>query len=134
MWGERFPMNKSVKVFDFDLAEQTAINAVAGMYLNKKTVYIYGVAGFMIHQMEQIKYSLLTTIKNYPGYGKVIFVNAGKIGYDNLTEPHRLVDDINLMEHYNIQIFDPETIGDLEGALAKANTLDISYIRLGKDF
>ena len=58
MWGERFPMKDSVRVLDFDLAEATAINAVAGMYINGKTIYVYGVAGFMIHQMEQIKYSI----------------------------------------------------------------------------
>ena len=136
MWGDRFPMDKSVKVYDFDLAEQTAINAVAGMYLNGKTIYVYGVAGFMIHQMEQIKYSILTTIKNYPKKGKIIFVNAGKVGYEKFTEPHRLVDDIELMEHYNILTFDPNTIEDLENALnfIKLNEIEISYIRLGKDF
>ena len=136
MWGERFPMKDSVRVLDFDLAETTAINAVAGMYINGKTIYIYGVAGFMIHQMEQIKYSILTTLKNHQTPGKIIFVNAGKVGYDIFTEPHRLVDDIDLMKHYDIRVYDPETIEDIEVNLNEIhkNDIKISYIRLGKDF
>ena len=136
MWGDRFPMDTSVKVLDFDLAEQTAINAVAGMYLNGKIIYVYGVAGFMIHQMEQIKYSILTTIKNYPKKGKIIFINAGKVGYEKFTEPHKLVDDIELMEHYGIPIFDPNTIDELKIALEQIyiGNIEVSYIRLGKDF
>jgi transketolase C-terminal domain/subunit len=136
MWGERFPMDDSVKVLDFDLAEQTAINAVTGMYLNGKTIYVYGVAGFMIHQMEQIKYSILTTVKNYPNNGKIIFVNAGKVGYEKFTEPHKLIDDIELMYHYCIPVFDPNTLYELKNSLEKINNgdIEVSYIRLGRDF
>ena len=136
IWGERFTMKDSVRVLDFDLAEATAINAVAGMYINGKTIYVYGVAGFMIHQMEQIKYSILTTLKNHQTPGKIIFVNAGKVGYDIFTEPHRLVDDIDLMKHYGIRVYDPETIEDIEANLNEIhkNDIKISYIRLGKDF
>ena len=68
--------------------------------------------------------------------GKIIFVNAGKVGYDIFTEPHRLVDDIDLMKHYDIRVYDPETIEDIEVNLNEIhkNDIKISYIRLGKDF
>lgn len=138
MWGDRFPMHKSVKVIDFGLAEQTLVNAAAGLYLNNQNVYIYGVAGFLIHQMEQIKFSILTSIKNKPlSKGKIIIFNAGKIGYDDFTEPHRLTDDIQLMERiYKIKVYNPYTIEDLEQALKEIEETNtkISYIRLGKDF
>lgn len=138
MWGDRFPMHKSVKVRDFGLAEQTLVNAAAGLYLSGETVYIYGVAGFIIHQMEQIKYSILTSIKNKPlSKGKIIIFNAGKIGYEDFTEPHRLTDDIQLMERiYKIKVYNPNTIKDLEFALKEIDDFNvkISYIRLGKDF
>lgn len=139
MWGDRFPFpeESNIEVIDFGLAEQTLVNAAAGMYLNGKNVYIYGVAGFIIHQMEQIKYSIQTIIKDNPhSKGRIIIFNAGKIGYDNFTEPHRLVDDINLMGHYNILYFDPNEIEDLDSALKIIENEDIklSYVRLGRDF
>ena len=137
MWGSRFPMDQSIEVVDFGLAEQTLVNAAAGLYLNNQNVYIYGVAGFLIHQMEQIKYSLKYVTKKNPfNKGKVIIFNAGKIGYDNFTDPHKLVDDIPLMDHYGIKVFDPNTIDQLKEALKQIddNNIKLSYIRLGKDF
>ena len=78
----------------------------------------------------------MTTLKNHQTLGKIIFVNAGKVGYDIFTEPHRLVDDIDLMKHYDIRVYDPETIEDIEVNLNEIhkNDIKISYIRLGKDF
>ena len=136
--GDRFPMHKSIKVMDFGLAEQTLINAAAGLYINNQNVYIYGVAGFLIHQMEQIKYSLLYAIKNNPlNKGKVIIFNAGKVGYDDFTLPHKLDNDVQLMERiYKIKVYNPHTIEDLEQTLKEIEeqNIKISYIRLGKDF
>lgn len=137
MWGDRFPMHKSVKVIDFGLAEQTLVNAAAGLYLNNQTVYIYGVAGFIIHQMEQIRYSLQQVIQdNLSKKGRVIIFNAGKIGYEDFTKPHKLDKDTQLMEFYKIKVFNPHTINDLEEALLniEKDNIKISYIRLGKDF
>lgn len=137
MWGDRFKMHKSVKVIDFGLAEQTLVNAAAGLYLNNQTVYIYGVAGFIIHQMEQIRYSLQQVIQDNPSKkGKVIIFNAGKIGYEDFTKPHKLDKDTQLMEFYKIKIFNPHTINDLEETLhnIEEDNIKISYIRLGKDF
>lgn len=137
LWGDRFPMHKSIKVIDFGLAEQTMVNAAAGLYLNNQNVYMYGVAGYIIHQMEQMRYSLQQIIQDNPTKkGKVIIFNAGKVGYDNFTKPHRLDRDTQLMEYYKIRIFNPNTIEDLEKALEEINSKDIklSYIRLGKDF
>lgn len=138
LWGDRFPFpeESNIEVIDFGLAETTLVNSAAGLYLSGKTVYIYGVAGYIIHQMEQIKYSIQTIIKDNPkSNGRIIIFNAGKVGYDNFTEPHRLVDDINLMRHYNIICFDPHEIEDLENALKiiKDEDIKLSYIRLGKD-
>lgn len=136
MWGNRFQMDKSIKVIDFGLAEQTLINAAGGLYLNDENVYIYGVAGFLIHQMEQIKYTLNEIINLYPNKkGKIIIFNAGKIGYEDFKNPHKLVDDIDLMNHYGIKIYDPNTINELKEILEEINqkNLKISYIRLGKD-
>ena len=137
MWGDRFPMHKSIKVVDFGLAEQALVNAAAGLYLNDENVYIYGVAGFIIHQMEQMKYSLRQMTKVYPNKkGRVIIFNAGKVGYEVFTAPHRLVDDKQLMEHYKIKVFNPNTIEELKNALKEIedNDIKLSYVRLGKDF
>lgn len=137
MWGDRFPMRKSVKVIDFGLAEQTLVNAAAGLYLNNQNVYIYGVAGFIIHQMEQMRYSLQQIIQDNPTKkGRVIIFNAGKIGYEDFTKPHKLDKDTQLMEFYKIKVFNPHTINDLEEALhdIEKDNIKISYIRLGKDF
>lgn len=137
MWGDRFPMHKSIKVIDFGLAEQTLVNAAAGLYLNNENVYIYGVAGFIIHQMEQIRYSLQQVIQdNLTKKGRVIIFNAGKIGYEDFTKPHKLDKDTQLMEFYKIKVFNPHTIIDLEEALLniEEDNIKISYIRLGKDF
>lgn len=138
MWGTRFPFpeESNIKVIDFGLAETTLVNAAAGLYLNGENVYIYGVAGYIIHQMEQIKYTIQKSIKDIPTKGKIIIFNAGKIGYDKMSEAHRLVDDCHLMRHYNILYFDPIEIEDLENALKIIDNenVKLSYIRLGKDF
>lgn len=137
MWRLDFPPENNIKVIDFGLAEPTLINAAAGMYLNNQTVYIYGVAGFLIHRMEQIKYYLTKVIQENQREGKVIIFNAGKIGYEKFTTPHKLDNDIKLLkEIYNIEVFDPYTLEELNDTLKQIedNDIKISYVRLGKDF
>ncbi len=140
MWdNNKFPLDTSNTIIDVGLSEASAINIAAGLLLDKepKTIYIYGVAGFMIHRHEQIKFSLKEAKKVNPE-SNVIFLNAGAVGYDKFGESHMLTDDLELMAIHKIQCYQPQTVDDiLNDLLDILLTMDgngsINYIRLGKD-
>ena len=140
MWdSNKFPLDDSNTIIDVGLSEASGINIAAGLLLDEepKTIYIYGVAGFMIHRHEQIKFSLKEAKKINPK-SNVIFLNAGAVGYDKFGESHMLTDDLELMAIHKIQCYQPQTIEDiLNNLLDILNTMDgngsISYIRLGRD-
>lgn len=120
-------------VIDCGLGESNLLNIAGGLAASGKTVYIYGVLGFIIHKFEQLKYSA-----KYFGSknGKIIICNAGKNGYENLGIGHILDDDIEIMKILNIEYFIPDTLEEFNEIL---NQLDskkngIFYIQLGKDY
>jgi len=120
------------KVINIGLGESNLLNITGGLSSLGNTVYIYGVAGFIIHRYEQLKFSCRDFgSKN----GKIIICNAGKYGYETLGAGHKLDDDLGIMELSNIEYFQPETLEDMKNIL---ETLDkkengIYYIQLGKD-
>ena len=127
MWNFEFK-HKSVKKIDTLLCESTLLNIATGLSLLNTNIYIYGVAGFIIHKYEPLKYSLLDTIRKTNS--TLTFLNAGKIGYNDYY--HQLHDDIDLMKINNIPTFSPYTIQELKNILE--NKEQIKYIQLWKDF
>ena len=129
---EKFPTKATV--IDCVLGESNAVNIAAGLADTNKEVYLYGVAGFIIHRYEQLKFSL----KRFASQnGKVIIFNAGKIGYEGLGDGHKLDDDLEIMKILDIQTFEPKDRNELRKILTQIQTKPkrgIFYIQLGKDY
>jgi len=132
MWNvKRFPVEGNV--INCGLGESNLLNIAGGIASEENTVYIYGVCGFIIHRLEQLKFSCRDFGSRF---GKIIILNAGKYGYDNLGDGHKLDDDREIMNMLNIKFFDPKSLGELQNLL---NIIDnqengIFYIQLGKDY
>jgi len=121
------------KVINCGLGESNALNLASGIASKNNTVYIYGVCGFIIHRYEQLKFSA----RNFGSKtGKIILINAGKIGYSGLGNGHKLDDDLEIMKILNIKSFCPDTKEELLQILEdiKNKNNGIFYIQLGKDF
>jgi transketolase len=120
------------KVINCGLGESNLVNVAAGLASEGKTVYIYGVAGFIIHRFEQLKFSA----KNFGSKnGKIIICNAGKYGYEKLGEGHALNDDLEIMKTLDIDIYDPINADMFRNILSLLDMKKsgIFYVRLGKD-
>ena len=131
MWNEsKFP--SSAKIIDVGLGEANLLNIAGGLASQGKNVYIYGVAGFIIHRLEQLKFSCRYFGANY---GKIIICNAGKYGYENLGIGHKLDDDLDIMRMLNIEYFQPNNTKDFKNIIKNIskNQTGIYYIQLGKD-
>lgn len=131
MWNTmNFPSN--AKVLNIGLGEANLLNIAGGLASEGNTVYIYGVAGFIIHRLEQLKFSC----KHFGAkHGKIIICNAGKYGYEKLGLGHLMNDDQQIMDMLDIPFFAPISIGDFDITLEKINERDsgIFYIQLGRD-
>jgi len=134
MWNvKNFPFKGSVKVINCGLGESNSLNVAGGIARNSNDVFVYGVAGFIIHRLEQLKFSC----KHFGAErGKIILVNAGKVGYESFGIGHRLDDDEEICNILGIKFFDPEDIDDFDNILKfiKKEKRGIYYIRLGKDY
>lgn len=127
---KNFPTKANI--INIGLGESNLLNIAGGLSSLGNTVYIYGVAGFIIHRYEQLKFSCRDFgSKN----GKIIICNAGKYGYENLGDGHKLDDDLEIMELLNIEYFQPETLEHTQNILEDLNKKEngIYYIQLGKD-
>jgi len=133
MWNlTRFPLDETVKVINCGLGESNLLNIAGGIASQGKTVYIYGVCGFIIHRLEQLKFSCL----NFGAKkGKIIICNAGKYGYENLGIGHVLDDDKQIMDMYHIPFYEPEDVVEFRHILESLDKEEtgIYYIRLGRD-
>jgi len=132
MWNEQnFP--SKAKVINCGLGESNLLNVAGGLASEGNTVYIYGVAGFIIHRLEQLKFSC----KHFGAkQGKIIICNAGKYGYEKLGIGHLLDDDKQIMEMMEIAFIAPRDMSDFVFILRnieKFATIGIWYIQLGKD-
>jgi transketolase C-terminal domain/subunit len=129
MW--RFKTN-AIEI-DCGLGESNLLNIAGGIASQNKTVYIYGVAGFIIYRYEQLKF----TLRNFGSLtGKIIICNAGKFGYDGLGAGHNLDDDLELMKILKIPYYCPNNVEEFKDILNNINTnfeQGIFYIQLGKD-
>ena len=131
MWNnKRFPTK--AKVIDCSLGESNLLNIAGGLASQGKTVFIYGVAGFIIHRLEQLKFSC----KYFGSYtGKIIICNAGKYGYEKFGIGHSLDDDYQIMKMLDIPFYDPTDLIEFNQILNQIQERKngIFYIRLGKD-
>lgn len=128
---EKFPTEANV--INCGLGESNAMNIAGGIASTGKTVWVYGVAGFLIHRLEQLKFSCLHFGAKA---GKIIIVNAGRVGYGNLGIGHKLDDDISIMDMYNILSYKPYYLNDLQNIINNIEKEEngVFYIQLGKDF
>jgi transketolase C-terminal domain/subunit len=123
----------NAKVINCGLGESNALNIASGIASKNNNVYIYGVCGFIIHRFEQLKFS----VRNFGSKtGKIIIVNAGKIGYSGLGNGHVLDDDLDIMNILKIKSYTPETLEEFKSILEelKSITTGIYYIQLGRDY
>lgn len=132
MWNtERFPILG--KVINTGLGESNALNIAGGIARNSNTVFVYGVAGFIIHRLEQLKLSC----KHFGAQvGKIIILNAGKIGYDSFGIGHSIEDDEDIMKMLDIEFYAPTDLKNLEDIMSRIlkQSNGIYYIQLGRDY
>jgi len=127
----RFPT--LAKTINIGLGESNLLNIAGGLASQHNIVYIYGVAGFIIHRLEQLKFSC----RDFGSLsGKIIIVNAGAVGYAKLGAGHSIVDDEPIMKMLNIEFYAPYTLQEFEELLKELEQKDsgIYYIQLGKDY
>ncbi len=134
--ADMFNVNKfptSANVINIGLGESNLLNIAGGISSQNNTVYIYGVAGFIIHRLEQLKFSCrdFGAVK-----GKIIILNAGKIGYSKLGSGHSILDDEPIMKMLNIAFYAPLTLEEFDNILNDLEKKEngIYYIQLGKDY
>lgn len=127
---QRFPTRANV--INTGLGESNLLNIAGGLASEGNTVYVYGVAGFIIHRYEQLKFSCRDFGSKY---GKIIICNAGKYGYENFGPGHKLDDDIGIMKLLDIPYFIPDNKAEFKDILLKLELekTGIWYIQLGKD-
>jgi len=129
--SDRFPCNGNV--INCGLGENNLLNVAGGIASQGNTVFIYGVAGFIIHRFEQLKLSCKLFGANI---GKIIIFNAGKIGYSDFGIGHSIEDDYNICKMLNIPFYAPEDLEALKATLKIIENKNngIFYIQLGKDY
>ena len=121
-------------VIDFGIQEPTVVNFASGLAWCGKTVFIYGVAGMILHRAyEQIKLN----IKGWAEHkGNIIFVNAGHTGcYIDVGRGHLIDDDILLCQALKIPVHTPTTKSEFlmhvkNSLRAKSGA---NFIRFGAD-
>ena len=126
----RFPTE--ARVIDVGLGESNLLNIASGIASQGETVYVYGVAGFVIHHLQQLKLN----VKHFGSlYGKIVICNAGKVGYESMGIGHRLDDDEGIMSLYDIPFFAPDSVLGFGISLdaIRAEDVGVFYIQLGRD-
>ena len=128
MW--KFPTD--AQVINCGLGESNLLNIAGGLAKTGKTVYIYGVCGFVIHRYEQLKFSCRDFGSRF---GKIIICNAGKHGYAQFGNGHILDDDFALMDVLDIEGYAPDNVEEFYTIIKELEKMDtgIYYIQLGKD-
>lgn len=119
------------KVLNTGLGEANLLNIAGGLVSQGNNVFIYGVAGFIMHRVEQLKYSCVPFVEE----GKIVIFNAGKIGYSDLGAGHTIDNNKDICKMLGIEFLAPKDLEELDRVL---NFLDdkkgIYYIELGKDY
>lgn len=127
----KFPTK--AKVIDCGLGESNLLNVASGIASQGNSVYVYGVAGFIIHRLQQLK----LTVKHFAcDKGKVVICNAGKYGYSDLGIGHDISDDVGIMKLLDIPFYAPDTLEEFVGLIdmLDSKSTGVYYIQLGRDY
>jgi len=118
-------------VINTGLGESNLLNIAGGLVSQDNTVYIYGVAGFIMHRIEQLKYSCVPFIDK----GKIVIFNAGKIGYTKLGSGHTIDNNKEICKMLGIEFLAPKDLNELDNLLNYIEDKSgFYYIELGKDY
>lgn len=87
-------------IINYNLAEDLILNASVG-FAEKSNVFIYGVCGFLLHRIENIKLNLNSKLKN-----ACVLFNAGGSNNPYCKDwglGHQFFEDLKLFKLYNIE-------------------------------
>jgi len=135
LWHYTWLSNKRpANVIDLGMQEPNIVNFATGLAYKGKTVFVYGVAGMILHRgYEQIKLGVKGWAENR---GNIIFVNSGHNGcYVGNGRGHQIDDDERLCEALNIPLHTPSTQTEFLHAVKKQLRLNcgVRFIRFGFD-
>lgn len=125
---DMFP-HKGPNVTDLGLCESNAVNVASGMSLFSP-VFLYGVAGFILHRFEQLKLSAKSA-------GQILIFNAGGSNfpcYKDFGLGHTCYEDIELARILKIPVFNVN-YNDFDEQICSIllNAKGLSLIQLGQD-
>ena len=133
---ERFP--SKARVISVGMREQLAINlaygkayAIEGVKTKESypgLVFLYGTCQFLINNISQLKHS-------YKG-GKVVIVNAGRVGYENIGPAHNtdwdeVICGIAGIKYFTVNEANDNFIDIIK--IIKNSPNGVYYISLGSD-
>jgi transketolase C-terminal domain/subunit len=103
---------KPENVLNCGIQEPNIVNIASGLAYCGKTVFVYGVAGMIIHRAyEQIKLNVKGWAETN---GKIIFLNSGHNNcYKMVGRGHLIDDDDKLCNALKMPLYTPETKGKL---------------------
>lgn len=100
---DMFPY-KGENIIDLGLGESNAINVAYGISM-LEPVFIYGVCGFLLHRLEQLKLNL--RFSSQP----VLFFNAGGSNhpcYKEFGEGHTCNEDLEIAKILKVPVYTPK--------------------------
>ena len=120
----------SKNLYNMSTLEQSMIGFASGMAINKKKVYVYSIAPFVVERcFEQIKIDLC-----YQKMNVNIISCGGSIEYSELGCTHHCPEDISILKKLpNIEIFMPGNNEELKALINQNKSLLPSYTRLSKN-
>lgn len=125
--------NTKYNCINVGIQEPNMVNIAAGLASQGKSVFIYGVCGFVIYKAyEQIKMNVCGWADQK---GSITFVNAGAGGqYAKQGKGHTLTDDKQLMECLGIPLYDPPDRSTFAQLVSNGiRTKGVQFVRLGWD-
>ena len=130
VYGFRKIFKNSKNLYNMSTLEQSMIGFASGMAINKKKVYVYSIAPFVVERcLEQIKIDLC-----YQKMNVNIISCGGSIEYGELGCTHHCPEDISILKKLpNIEIFMPGNNEELKALINQNKSLLPSYTRLSKN-
>lgn len=129
-FADKLPDN----VINCGIQEPTVVNIAAGLAYEHKHVFVYGVAGMIIHRAyEQLKLSVKGWGENH---GCVTLLNSGHNNcYEGTGRGHMIDDDLILMRALGIPTHTPETKSELLKITSRVLRQEhgVNMIRFGWD-
>lgn len=130
VFGFKKIFGNSNNLYNMSTLEQSMMGFASGLAINKKKVYVYSIAPFVVERcFEQIKVDLC-----YQKMNVNIISCGGSIEYSELGCTHHCPEDISILKKLpNIEIFMPGNNYELEALLNQNKSELPSYTRLSKN-